>query len=283
MTRDFICQLGLFRASISPGRELRSDANMIRTPDLGLPRNSIPARSNAYRALICRAITASLTMLAGSALLSCLSKYDPRFAFRFPRSSDCRSGPTSPSVQRPRSCRCSTKDSPGSNRMREAANPKAPGESRKVGADEMRHEIDATDHGAKACVSNAKLMGSRKGVGRFTADPFCKKRDLRWSTALPIPWLTRSPGPLSRRVPAGISPPQTAALGPTPASASRNPGNQLVNCHAQNPRHLSIAALLSDHCLQSLALSAVMRDFGLHPGFFRDPISPRRALRSDAT
>jgi hypothetical protein len=147
----------------------------------------------------------------------------------------------------------------------------------------VRHEIDATDHGAKACVSNAKLMGSRKGVGRFTADPFCKKRDLRWSTALPIPWLTRSPGPLSRRVPAGISPPQTAALGPTPGSASRNPGNQLVNCHAQNPRHLSIAALLSDHCLQSLALSAVMRDFGLHPGFFRDPISPRRALRSDAT
>ena len=88
---------------------------------------------------------------------------------------------------------------------------------------------------------------------------------------------------IPHRVPAGISPPQTAALGPTPASASRNPGNQLVNCDAQNPRHLSSAALLSDQDLQSLALSAVMRDFGLHPGFFRDPISPRREPRSDAT
>jgi hypothetical protein len=39
----------------------------------------------------------------------------------------------------------------------------------------------------------------------------------------------------------------------------------------------------SDQDLQSLALSAVMRDFGLHPGFFRDPISPRREPRSDAT
>jgi hypothetical protein len=151
--------------------------NMIRTPGLGLPRNSIPARSDPYRALICRAITASLTMLAGSALLSWLNKHDPRFAFRFLRSSECRSGP---SVQRSRSSRCSTKNSPGSNRMREAANPTAPGESRKVSADE--------------------IIGSRKGVGRFTADPFRKKRDRRWSISLPIRWLTRSPGLLSRTV-----------------------------------------------------------------------------------
>jgi hypothetical protein len=47
---------------------------------------------------------------------------------------------------------------------------------------------------------------------------------------------------IPHRVPAGISPPQTAALGPTPASASRNPGNQLVNCHAENPRRLPSAA-----------------------------------------